>query len=135
MRAYLYFTWNAKGDQSGFVLLKKAMLHDVAEHIFQLGESGFLFLTDKTYEQVEGAIKDVKSRAFMLLDITDGISSQKVKTSMDISKLLEHLTEISPENMSLNAILDKMLSRGGLSSLTRKELDYLESKSDETKNN
>ncbi len=129
MRAYLYFTWEDVEDENGFAMLKQAMLHDVSDHIYQLGYKGFLFLTKKSYQRVEEAIKEKRGRAFILVDITDGLSSDKFKTNINVDELRKRFRSESSVPLCADSILDKILTHGGYASLTQEERDYLDANS------
>lgn len=130
MRAYLYFTWEDIEDPEGFAMLKQAMLHDVSDHIVQLGYKGFLFLTRKSYKRVEEAIREKRGRPFLLVDITDGLSSEKFKTNINVDDLKKRFKGESQTPLSVDGILDKMLNaKGGWAALTKEERDYLHAKS------
>lgn len=125
MRAYLYFTWSDAEDQNGFAMLKQAMLHDISEHILQLGYKGFIFLTKKSYKSIEKAIKEKSGRPFMLVDITEGLSSNKLRTNIDLDEVKKRFDRQNDAPLSVDGILDKMLNAGGWASLTKEERDYL----------
>jgi len=129
MRAYLYFTWGNTEEPEGFSMLKQAMLHEVSDHIVQLGHKGFLFLTKKNYKTVSNSIKEKEGRPFLLIDITDGLSAKKFKTNIDIDEIRGMFGDRSVEPLSVNAILDKMLNKGGYTALTQEERDYLDANS------
>lgn len=129
MRAYLYFTWDDVEDQEGFAMLKQAMLHDVSEHILQLGYKGFLFLTRKGYKSVEKAIREKQGRPFMLVDITEGLSSDKLRTNVNLDEVKRRFKGQDSVPLSVDGILDKILNTGGWASLTKEERDYLHAKS------
>lgn len=129
MRAYLYFIWEDVEDKEGFAILKQAMLHDVSDHILQLGHKGFLFLTRKGYKSVEQAIREKKDRPFMLVDITEGLSSDKLKTNINLDELKKRFKRQDNVPISVDSILDKILNAGGWASLTKEERDYLHAKS------
>lgn len=130
MRVYLYFTWETIEDPEGFALLKQAMLHDVSNHIYQLGYMGFLFFTDKSYEKVTSAVREIKGRPFILMDVTEGINTKKFKTTINIEDLKKRFRDERTHAMSVDPILDKILNRG-YASLTSAERDYLDAKSRE----
>lgn len=130
MRAYLYFTWEDIENPEGFSMLKQAMLHDVSDHIIQLGHKGFLFLTRKNYKHVEEAIREKRGRPFLLVDITDGLSSEKFKTNINVDDLKNRFKNENHIPLSINGILDKMLNvKGGWAALTKEERDYLHANS------
>ena len=128
MRAYLYFTWEDLDDPSGFAMLKQAMLHEVSDHILQLGQKGFIFLTTKSYRQVDKAIKEKRGRPFLLVDITNGLASDKLKTNINLDDLKQRFKGHDKAPLSVDGVLDKILNRGW-SALTQEERDYLHAKS------
>lgn len=133
MRAYLYFTWETMEDPEGFALLKQAMLRDVSDHIHQLGYVGFLFFTDKDYERVSDAVREIKGRPFILMDVTEGVNTKRFKTTINIEDLKKRFRDERSSTLSVDPILDKILDRG-YASLTSAERDYLDANSrDETK--
>lgn len=128
MRAYLYFTWEDVEDPEGFAMLKQAMLHDVSDHIFQFGQKGFLFLTDKSYNRVNKAIKEKKGRPFLLIDITEGVSSNRFNSSLNLNDLKAQIQGYDKSSLNVNGILEKIFDLGW-ASLTQEERDYLHAKS------
>jgi len=133
MRAYLYFTWEEAGVTSGFMILKQAMLHDISKHIYQLGQKGFLFLTDKGHEQVMRSIRERRDRPFILVDVTDGLNDHKFKTNIDLDGLRSTFID-GRQNLALDPILEKVFQHG-YASLSSEERDYLDAKSNETQDN
>ena len=123
MKVYLYFTWETVEDPEGFALLKQAMLHDVSDHIYQLGYIGFLFFTDKSHEKVTNAVREIRGRSFILMDVTEGVNNKKFKTTINIDDLKKRFRDERTNALSVDPILDKILNRG-YASLTSAERDY-----------
>lgn len=133
MRAYLYLTWEdgeRVEDPEGYAMLKQAMLHNISDHIYQLGHKGMLFLTNESYERVSEVIKEKRGRPFMLIDITEGLSSKSFKTNVNMSEIKKRFAlEESSTPMTIDGILDKMLNNGGFAALNQQERDYLDESS------
>ena len=109
-------------DPNGFLLLKRAMLHDVSDHLYQFGSSAFVFVTRKSYETVSNAIRERRDRPFFLVDVTEGINRENFKTNINVDDLKKRLAE---KPLSTDGILDKIF-RDGYAALTREERDYLD---------
>ena len=130
MKAYIYLNWD-KESNSRTLLLKRAMIQEVADNIFQLGQNGFLFFTDKSHEELREIIKEKKSSKFMLIDVNHGINKNIIKTNIDLKGLLGRLHKsetIQEDTYDMDQILDKIFLNG-FESLSKEEARFLDQKS------
>lgn len=130
MKAYIYLNWD-KESNSRTLLLKRAMIQEVTDNIFQLGQNGFLFFTDKSHEELREIIKEKKSSKFMLIDVNHGINKNIIKTNIDLKGLLGRLYRsetIQEDIYDMDQILDKIFVNG-YESLSKEETRFLDQKS------
>lgn len=130
MKAYIYLNWD-KESNSRTLLLKRAMIQEVTDNIFQLGQNGFLFFTDKSHEELREIIKEKKSSKFMLIDVNHGINKNIIKTNIDLKGLLGRLYRsetIQEDIYDMDQILDKIFVNG-YESLSKEEARFLDQKS------
>lgn len=130
MKAYIYLNWD-KESNSRTLLLKRAMIQEVTDNIFQLGQNGFLFFTDKNHEELREIIKEKKSSKFMLIDVNHGINKNIIKTNIDLKGLLGRLYKsetIQEGTYDMDQILDKIFVNG-YESLSKEETRFLDQKS------
>ena len=130
MKAYIYLNWD-KESNSRTLLLKRAMIQEVTDNIFQLGQNGFLFFTDKNHEELREIIKEKKSSKFMLIDVNHGINKNIIKTNIDLKGLLGRLYKsetIQEGTYDMDQILDKIFVNG-YESLSKEEARFLDQKS------
>ena len=130
MKAYIYLNWD-KESNSRTLLLKRAMIQEVTDNIFQLGQNGFLFFTDKSHEELREIIKEKKSSKFILIDVNHGINKNIIKTNIDLKGLLGRLHKsetIQEDTYDMDQILDKIFLNG-FESLSKEEARFLDQKS------